>query len=177
MKITPLDEYGLRCMLQLARVGPDGSMTIPDLAQREGLSTAYVAKLLGLLKGASLVQAARGRTGGYSLASPASEIAVASIMRALGGPTWESVGCERFNGVHETCIHSTQCSIRSLWAALDAVIDELLGNVTLADLVGGERLTGDRLRALKERGLKPAGVTCAPRWPLRPVPQIETQEV
>ncbi len=177
MKISPLDEYGLRCMVQLAREGPDGSLTIPELAQREGLSAAYIAKLLGLLKQAGLVQAVRGRTGGYSLSGPPSGIAVASVMHALGGPTWESVGCERFNGVHEVCVHNTGCSIRSLWAALDAVIDQLLGNVTLADMLGGERLTGDRLRALQERGLSPAGVTCAPRWPLRPQHQTETQEV
>ncbi|MBK8229309.1 MAG: Rrf2 family transcriptional regulator [Candidatus Eisenbacteria bacterium] len=177
MKISPLDEYGLRCMVQLARTGPDGALTIPELAEREGLSEAYVAKVMGLLKGAGLVHAARGRAGGYRLAAPPSEIAVAGVMSALGGPTWESVGCDRFNGAHEVCVHSAGCSIRSLWAALDAVIDQLLGNVTLADLLGGERLTGDRLRAMQERGLKPAGVTCAPRWPLRTVQSTETQEV
>lgn len=151
MKISSLDEYGLRCMLQLARLGPDGSTTIPEIAEREGLTVAYVGKLMGLLRQAGMVQSARGRQGGYRLARPASEIAVADLLRSLGGTTWERGGCDRFHGVHEVCVHNSSCTILSLWGALDQVVEQLLGNVTLGDLVSGERFTAERLCALEAR--------------------------
>jgi Rrf2 family protein len=177
MKISSLDEYGLRCIVQLARVQPGGSLTIAELAGLEGLSPAYVGKLMATLKQTGLLESVRGRAGGYRLAAPPSEISVGRVLRTIGGPTWDAGACERFSGVFAQCVHTSGCSIRSLWGALDTVIDQLLGNVTLADLLANERWTADRLRAMQERRLHPATVASAPPW-TEPAPQqAETQEV
>ena len=50
MKITAQEEYGLRCLLRLARSGEGHSLTIPEVAAAEGLSVPYVAKLLSVLR-------------------------------------------------------------------------------------------------------------------------------
>ena len=50
MKFSAQEEFGLRCMLQIARLGPDGSLTIPEIAKNEGMSTTHVAKLLMILR-------------------------------------------------------------------------------------------------------------------------------
>ncbi len=68
MKITALEEYGLRCMIALAQNWPEKSMTMPEISAKEGLSIPYVGKLLMLLKRAGLVKALRGRNGGFTLA-------------------------------------------------------------------------------------------------------------
>ena len=82
MKLTSQEEYGLRCLLQLAQA-PDGFGTIHTIAEREALTPAYVAKLLGVLKRAHLVHATRGHNGGYQLARPAEAIDLSEILTAL----------------------------------------------------------------------------------------------
>src|SRR5258708_12836034 len=75
MRLTAQEEYGLRCLLQVAR-GEEGSVTTPEIAEREGLSQAHVHKLMGLLRRAGLVESVRGRKAGYQLARPAGQINV-----------------------------------------------------------------------------------------------------
>ena len=45
MKITALEEYGLRCLLRLASAKESQSLTIVEIASAEKLSVPYVAKL------------------------------------------------------------------------------------------------------------------------------------
>ena len=61
MKITSMEEYGLRCMLQLALSDSDGPMSVSEVAGNEGLSTEYAGKLLNMLRQAELVDSVRGR--------------------------------------------------------------------------------------------------------------------
>lgn len=42
MKLSSNEEYGLRCLLRLAYAGH--GLTIPELSQSEGVSSAYTAK-------------------------------------------------------------------------------------------------------------------------------------
>ncbi len=74
MKISAQEEYGLRCLLQLATLGVEESLTLNQIAEREGISPANAGKLMWLLNKAGFVQAIRGIKGGYSLARAASEI-------------------------------------------------------------------------------------------------------
>ena len=57
MKISAQEEYGLRCLLQLARAETMGeSFTLTQLARLEGISTANAGKLMWILSKAGLVQ-------------------------------------------------------------------------------------------------------------------------
>ena len=73
MKLTSHEEYGMRCLICLAQAGPGGKLTIPEISHAEGVSEAYVGKLMRLLRIGGFVTAARG-SGGYSLARPARQI-------------------------------------------------------------------------------------------------------
>src|SRR5947207_975628 len=64
MRFTAQEEYGLRCLMQVARA-PEGSLTIPEVADREALSLPYVAKIMRHLRSLGLVTATRGQKGGY----------------------------------------------------------------------------------------------------------------
>ncbi|HET9870576.1 MAG TPA: Rrf2 family transcriptional regulator, partial [bacterium] len=139
MKFSALDEYGLRCMLQMARKGHPGTMTIVELAQREALTPAYVGKLMTLLRKGGLVQSIRGQAGGYQLARPPREISVNEVLEVLGGKFYSrEEDCQKFPGQHESCVHSMDCSIRSLWTGLDRVISGYLSRSKLSDLVMSE---------------------------------------
>src|SRR5947208_192851 len=83
MKISAQEEYGLRCLLQLAVLQENESLTLPQIAEREGVSVANAGKLMWLLNKAGFVQAIRGTKGGYSLARPSSEIRLNEVIKVL----------------------------------------------------------------------------------------------
>jgi Rrf2 family protein len=140
MKLSSNEEYGLRCLLRLGYEGPGGSLTLPEISQAEGVSEAYAAKIMRILRRGGFVKSARGKIGGYTLARPAREIVVGDVIEELGGRFFESDFCDRHAGQMETCAHSgVECSVRSLWKALQVVVDEVLRKTTLQDLLRDEK--------------------------------------
>ncbi len=138
MKLSSHDEYGLRCLLQVERPGAGGSVTIPEISRREGISEPYVGKLMRILRQGGFVTAVRGKAGGYTLALPAERIRVGDALTVLGGRIFEDSFCSRHSGCEATCAHSTDCSIRSLWRSLQGAIDGVLGAITIRDLLRSE---------------------------------------
>lgn len=136
MKLSSQEEYGLRCLLHIGRQPKGGSLTIPEISRSEGISEPYVAKLLRVLRQEGFINSVRGQSGGYALARPASEIVIGEVLAALGGRFYESDFCERHTGTEDLCTHSIDCSIRSLWMALQGSVDSVLNKITLADLLG-----------------------------------------
>lgn len=137
MRFSAQEEYGLRCLLQMARE-PAGAVTIPDIAAREALTPAYVAKLLRVLRQAGLVQSSRGQKGGYRLACPPDQMNLGMVLAALGGRLYSNDFCGRHAGTGRICVHDVDCSIRSLWMAVDTAVQRALGRTMLADLLRSE---------------------------------------
>lgn len=138
MKISAQEEYGLRCLLQLARAGTIGeSLTLAQMAQLEGISQANAGKLLWILSKAGLVQSTRGTKGGYSLAKPASEIRLNQVIRILEGEPAES-HCKSYAGVLDACVHTGDCGIRPVIVELHQIVDNALADITLSQLLGTE---------------------------------------
>jgi Rrf2 family protein len=136
MKVTALEEYGLRCMVLLARKNAsDGPAPLTEIAQQEGVSVAYAGKLLAILKKAGLVSAVRGRHGGYALTRPSSEITLKEIFAALGEPVYSAAHCSKFTGIDCTCVHIAGCSVRNVWRGFDRFIGRLLDKITLAEIL------------------------------------------
>ena len=150
MKITAQEEYGLRCLLRLARVEADQPpLTIPEIAADEKLSIPNVAKLLSVLRQAGLIESVRGRTGGYRLARPPADVRLGAVMLALGEPLFDGAAyCERHAGpdTDGPCVHRGDCTIRVLWGTLEGWIRRTLNQITLADLLESEGRIADLLR-------------------------------
>ena len=138
MKLTSHEEYGLRCLIRLGQEGLGGRLTIPEIGNAEGVSEAYVGKLLRMLRLGGFVTAARG-TGGYSLARPASQIVLSEVMAVLGGRLFEVDFCETHTGQMRDCVRSADCSLRVLWRTVQAAVDDILRRTTLADLLCNEQ--------------------------------------
>jgi Rrf2 family protein len=139
MKLTSQEEYGLRCLLRLAREGEGGSLTIPKISQKEGISNFYVAKLMRILRRGGLVKSVRGQAGGYALARPADKVIVGEALAILGGRLYDPGFCEEHAGSETSCANSVDCSVRSLWRAVQQVIDQVLSRTTLKDLLSNEQ--------------------------------------
>jgi Rrf2 family protein len=138
MKLTAQEEYGLRCLLQIGRLGDGASLTIPEISRAEGLSIDYVAKLMRILRRGGFVKSIRGSAGGYTLARPADKINVGEVLAVLGGRIFEPSFCDRHAGIGSLCTHSIDCSVRSLWRAVQTAVDQLLSRITLKDLLCSE---------------------------------------
>ena len=148
MKLSAQEEYGLRCLLHLARCGEGQSLTIPEISRAEGLSVPNVAKLMRLLRIGGLVQSVRGQSGGYTLGRPAGQITVAVILDLLGGPLFGPTFCERHAGREQACTHAVDCSIRSLWNAMQTMLAAVLDKITLQDLLCDEHAMCQRIDRL-----------------------------
>lgn len=149
MKITAQEEYGLRCLLRLAQAEGQ-SATLPEIAAAEGLSVPYVAKLLGVLRHAGLIDSVRGRSGGYRLARSPQEIGLGSLLLTLGEPLFDEPGyCQRHAGPSTTgeCVHQGDCSLRALWQTLEQWVRGSLDQITLADLLRRETGINELVRS------------------------------
>jgi Rrf2 family protein len=142
MKISAQEEYGLRCLLQLATLGENESLTLPQIAEREGISVANAGKLMWLLNKANFVKSTRGTKGGYALARPAEEIRLSEVIKVLDKDVL-SKHCDSYTGVLDSCIHKGDCGIRPVIVGLHEIVQEALSKITLAQLVGDEE-TVDR---------------------------------
>jgi Rrf2 family protein len=152
MKITAQEEYGLRCLLQLARVPQGELVTVKEIGRREGLSHAYVEKLLRLLARSGLVHSLRGVKGGYLLNRPPAQVTLGEVIRALGKMETTEHICTVFTGNQEACVHFSDCGIRSVWSGLTTYIQSFLDQTTLAQLLENEYTVAERLATRWPRG-------------------------
>jgi Rrf2 family protein len=148
MKISAQEEYGLRCLVQLAGLQPGDSLTLPQIAELEGISTANAGKLMWLLNKAGFVQSTRGTKGGYFLSRPAGEIKLSEIIRVLDQDVLAK-HCESYTGVLDSCIHKGDCGIRPVIVGLHEIVEHALSQITLAQLVGNELTVGEMFHSIK----------------------------
>jgi Rrf2 family protein len=139
MRVTTWTEYSLIISLHLARRAGTGSdpLAARELADAERLPADYVEQILLRLRRAGLVESVRGARGGYYLARAPSSISVRDVMTASEHQTFE-VNCASHPVDADRCSPGTHCSIRPVWVALQQRVDELLGSISLADLMQQE---------------------------------------
>jgi Rrf2 family protein len=155
MKISSQEEYGLRCLMQVARDSGDSPLPISEIAMQEGLSVEYVGKLLMKLRKGGLVDSVRGKAGGYVLARPPAEISLKLVLDVLSEPIYDPAYCERFSGTETTCVHVGECGIRPIWSIVNRFLADALAGVTIADLIESEVLAKMRLKAsIQEQALR-----------------------
>jgi Rrf2 family protein len=156
MKVSAQEEYGLRCLVQLATLGAGEFLTLGQIAEREGMSQANAGKVLWLLNKAGLVSSIRGTKGGYMLARPAGEIRLSEVIKVLDSGEVEG-HCKTYPGVLDSCVHTGDCGIRSVIVSVHEVVERALSGITLAQVVGSEPKTEDSDATLHQiRGLRPA---------------------
>jgi len=156
MKISAQEEYGLRCLVQLATLAEEESLTLPQIAEREGVSQANAGKLMWLLSKAGFVQSTRGTKGGYTLARPANKICLNEVIKILDADEINT-HCESYTGVLEVCVHKGDCGIRPVIVGLHEIVNEALSNITLAQLVGEERKVTQTFQQIQRLEKRVAG--------------------
>ena len=134
MKLSSLEELGLRCLVQMGRQA-ESSVTIADLSRSEGISAANVAKVMRVLRKHGFVHSTRGQQGGYRLARPPEDVNIGEAMAALGGRLFDPSFCDRHSGLEQSCTNMTDCTVRSVWRMVQGAVDHVLGRLTLGDIL------------------------------------------
>lgn len=154
MKITAQEEYGLRILLRIARCRDANGMSIPQLSEAEGLTSAYVAKLTRKLRMEGFINSTPGNKGGYVLARLPEEINMNQVLKTLGGSLFNKSFCGDYPGALKLCTNSVDCSVRSLWQMIQFSVDQLLDKVTLSDLINSEKKSERLLHNILDQILK-----------------------
>lgn len=130
MRLTTKGRYAVTAMLDLALHYEKGTVTLADIAHRQGISLSYLEQLFTKLRRNGLVDSVRGPGGGYNLAAHPSEISVADIIVAIN----EDIDATRCRG-KKNCQANEACLTHQLWEELSVQIHDFLGSVTLTNLV------------------------------------------
>lgn len=138
MRITTRGEYGLRCILSIARKGRDSVVSIREIAEDERLPKDYAEQLLLRLRRAGLVESVRGMHGGYRLGKKATAITVKDVIEALERKTFDGV-CHKYTKADKRCIHLKECGLSLVWKRLKDTIDEVLAEANLKYIIDKER--------------------------------------
>lgn len=126
-------DYALRVLLALA-AAPEGAPVKGEaLARGQGVPHKFVENALVELRRGGIVSSQRGPDGGYRLARPADEVALADVFRILEGPLAEVRGLRP----EETAYEGPAEHLQDVWVAVRAALRLVLENVTLADVLGG----------------------------------------
>lgn len=139
MKFNAQEEYGLRCLLRIAKFFHVGkSLTIPEISSTEGISEHNTGKILRVLRLGGFLVAERGQTGGYTLSRSPEEIKIKDVLIVLGGKLFDDSFCQSHSGAADFCTNSIDCSVRSLWKVIQDAVDSVVENLTIKDLLGSE---------------------------------------
>ena len=145
MKFSSTEEYGIRCLIRIAKYHEAAkTLTIPEISKAEGISQHNTAKILRQLRLGGFLESERGHTGGYSLTREPEEIKINEVLQVLGGRLFDSNFCESHSGPSNICTHTIDCSVRSLWKVIQDAVDTVVKDMTLKDLIGSENETFEK---------------------------------
>ncbi|HPF70425.1 MAG TPA: Rrf2 family transcriptional regulator [Candidatus Krumholzibacteria bacterium] len=143
-RVTRAEEQAVRLTMRLAADG--GQKTLSELALGENLPEPTVAKLLGMLRRGGVVEAVRGRHGGYTLAGTPETISAGAVIRSVCGDDMFEYQCNDIGDLD--CPRMSDCGLRPVWRHLADRVSEILEQTTIADLLRREAAASRNLQEL-----------------------------
>lgn len=132
MKISTKGRYAVRVMLDLAQNNTEECVKVKDIAARQGISKKYLEQIIAVLNKAGYVTSIRGARGGYRLAGEPKKYTVGMILRLTEG-SMAPVACLEENAPE--CERCETCETLDVWKEIYAAVNQVIDNVTLADLM------------------------------------------
>ncbi len=130
MRLSNLADYAVVVMIHAAQ-SRDTRISAQGIAASTGLPAPTVAKIMGQLSRAGLLESRRGPSGGFLLARPAEQISVAAITEAVDGP----IAMTACVDTHDSdCGFETVCCMKPHWPVINRAVRDALDRITLAEL-------------------------------------------
>ncbi|MDP9173057.1 MAG: Rrf2 family transcriptional regulator [Planctomycetota bacterium] len=131
MRLSKRTEYGLRAVVQLARLWPTGFIQSRDLSKQEGLPNKFLESILLALRRGGFLESKVGSGGGYRLSRAPRDIEVGDLIRRLEG----RLTINEKEGVSTNDMSPGKVAIRLVNERLTAATDEVLDKMTLEQLM------------------------------------------
>ena len=136
MLISTRGRYALRVLLDLAENQDKGYIAMKKVAERQELSLKYIERIMPVLSKNHYVEGVQGKGGGYRLVKNPKEYRIGDILRLTEG-TLAPVACLECNSI--TCQREKTCKTLPMWREFYQIINDYFDNITLADLMNGEK--------------------------------------
>lgn len=136
MRLSTKGRYALEALVMLGYLnGENKNVSLKSISHDTNISERYMEQLFCQLKKNCLVISKKGKSGGYRLAKPSSDITVGEIFRAVEG-SLSPVKCLD----NEHCKRSSECISRNLWGKIYDEINSVIDNATLENLINKYKL-------------------------------------
>ena len=139
MKLSRESRYAVIGLSVLAARPPGTVLEVSQVAEEAGLPAPFLAKIFGKLTRYGVLASHRGKTRGYSLAKPASELNIRQVLEAVDGPDL----FDRCVFWTETCSDENPCPLHSSWKDIKPLIAQRMTEVTLDKVAGDGSLPAD----------------------------------
>ena len=103
-----------------------------DIAKRQEISEKYLESIVAALSKNKLVNALRGKGGGYRLAKAPDEYSIGSILRVTEG-SMAPIAC--LEDEPNECERAAECRTLKMWQDFYKLINDYFENITLQDLL------------------------------------------
>lgn len=129
MRLSKRTEYGLRAIVQLAKLWPRNFVQSKDLARQEGLPNKFLESILLALRRGDFLESKVGSGGGYRLSRAPREIRIGDLIRRLEGRLTikESPPASELS--------PGEVAVRLINEQLTDATDDVLDNMTLEQLM------------------------------------------
>ncbi len=127
MNVTSRSRYALKIMMDLAHFADLPQVSRQDIAARQEVPLDYLDQIMMRLRKGNLVESVRGRSGGYRLARPASEISVWDIFCCVDGSLYPVRCLDK----GESCNLQDSCVTKDVWFDIFEAIRNPLSELTL----------------------------------------------
>ncbi len=144
IKITAMEEYGVRCLVRLARNGAGQPVTCANLSEAERVPPLFAEQILRRFRFGGLVTSVRGPHGGFVLARDPVTITLGEVVRLLDAGLGEDI-CNQFNKDGRSCGHLGGCGLRPIWHRISQRVTSALDQTSLAQLLAEETQVADEI--------------------------------
>ena len=111
MRLTRAGEYGIRCVLHLARHGKGTLVSRKEIVVRTDVPPHFLAKIAQQLARAGIIEILQGANGGYRLLTDPAEITLLAVIEAIIG----EISLNDCVGRPESCQNSALCTVHRVW--------------------------------------------------------------
>jgi Rrf2 family transcriptional regulator, cysteine metabolism repressor len=138
MRLSRRSEYGLRALTDLVRSGPDVTVPLATLAQRNHLPPKFLEQIMATLKRGGIVRTTLGAHGGYALADDPATVSIGRVIRLLDGAL-APLPCVSLRYYAAcSCPDESTCALRDIMLDVRDATLGILDNESLAEMAARE---------------------------------------
>lgn len=130
LELTKRADYAIRAVVALAAADPGNRLSVRRIAADQDIPVRFLAQVMADLVSAAIVEGRPGRSGGYRLARPSSEVGLLEVIEAVEGDSRRR-GCVLRRG---PCRVSATCDAHAVFAAGQADLLERFRTTSIASL-------------------------------------------